>query len=105
MFVKRRDGLADFFVIDTLGLQTGNTVLSAYIVDNYPEHANEVITFYTVIINVGLTSPPSPTSSLSDANTTSQYSSQHSSIPGLFTTGSRVQVSPHPLFWSIPTTH
>lgn len=41
-------------MIDTLGLQTGNTVLSAYIVDNYPEHANEVITFYTVIINVGL---------------------------------------------------
>lgn len=39
-------------VLDTLGLQTGNTVLSAYIVDNYPEHANEVITFYTVIINV-----------------------------------------------------
>lgn len=51
----------DFFgVVDTLGLQTGNTVLSAYIVDNYPEHANEVITFYTVIINVSFTSPFDP---------------------------------------------
>ncbi|KUL86910.1 hypothetical protein ZTR_05357 [Talaromyces verruculosus] len=40
------------FFLYTLGLQTGNTVLSAYIVDNYPEHANEVITFYTVIINL-----------------------------------------------------
>lgn len=50
--------LTDFSgVLDTLGLQTGNTVLSAYIVDNYPEHANEVITFYTVIINVSNSSP------------------------------------------------
>ncbi|EED14835.1 MFS transporter, putative [Talaromyces stipitatus ATCC 10500] len=40
------------FFLYTLGLQTGNTVLSAYIVDNYPDHANEVITFYTVIINL-----------------------------------------------------
>lgn len=46
--------------LDTLGLQTGNTVLSAYIVDNYPEHANEVITFYTVIINVSLASCAHP---------------------------------------------
>lgn len=30
----------------------GNTVLSTYIVDNYPEYANEVITFYSVMINV-----------------------------------------------------
>lgn len=37
---------------DGLGLQVGNTVLSAYIVDNYPEFANEIITFYSVIINV-----------------------------------------------------
>ncbi|KAH8692165.1 putative MFS transporter [Talaromyces proteolyticus] len=40
------------FFFYALGLQMGNTVLSAYIVDNYPEHANEVITFYTVIINI-----------------------------------------------------
>jgi hypothetical protein len=39
-------------VVDALGLQTGNTVLSSYIVDNYPDYANEVITFYSVIINV-----------------------------------------------------
>lgn len=32
----------------------GNTVLSAYIVDNYPDYANEIITFYSVIINVCL---------------------------------------------------
>jgi hypothetical protein len=37
---------------DAAGLQVGNTVLSTYIVDNYPQHAMEVITFYTVIINV-----------------------------------------------------
>jgi MFS family permease len=37
---------------DAAGLQVGNTVLSTYIVDNYPEHAMEAITFYTVIINV-----------------------------------------------------
>ena len=35
----------------------GNTVLSAYIVDNYPDYANEVITFYTVIINVSSDDP------------------------------------------------
>jgi hypothetical protein len=40
-------------ISDSLGLQMGNTTLSAYIVDNYPSHANEVITFYTVWINVG----------------------------------------------------
>ena len=43
------------WVSDALGLQMGNTILSAYIVDNYPEYANEVITFYSVIINVSLT--------------------------------------------------
>lgn len=41
-------------VPDALGLQMGNTILSAYIVDNYPEYANEVITFYSVVINVSL---------------------------------------------------
>jgi hypothetical protein len=40
-------------VTDVAGLQIGHTVLSTYIVDNSPEHALEVITFYTVIINVG----------------------------------------------------
>lgn len=30
----------------------GNTVLSTYIIDNYPDYANEVITFYSVMINV-----------------------------------------------------
>lgn len=37
---------------DAFGLQTGNTVVSSYLVDSYPEHANEVITFYAVILNV-----------------------------------------------------
>jgi len=37
---------------DAFGFQTGNTVVSSYLVDNYPEHANEVITFYAVILNV-----------------------------------------------------
>ncbi|KUJ21877.1 putative MFS transporter [Mollisia scopiformis] len=40
------------FFLYAAGLQIGNTVLSTYIVDNYPEHAMEVITFYTVIINM-----------------------------------------------------
>ena len=40
-----------------VGLQAGNTTLSAYIVDNYPEHAIEVITFYSVIINVSRSVP------------------------------------------------
>ncbi|OAG38106.1 hypothetical protein AYO21_07696 [Fonsecaea monophora] len=35
-----------------VGLQAGNTTLSTYIVDSYPEHAIEVITFYSVIINM-----------------------------------------------------
>ncbi|TVY91959.1 putative transporter [Lachnellula willkommii] len=40
------------FFLYALGLQMGNTILSAYIVDNYPEYANEVITFYSVVINM-----------------------------------------------------
>ncbi|KAJ5807783.1 hypothetical protein N7474_009052 [Penicillium riverlandense] len=32
--------------------EVGNTVLSTYIVDNYPEFAMEVIMFYSVVINV-----------------------------------------------------
>lgn len=35
-----------------VGLQVGNMTMSAYIVDSYPEHAIEVVTFYSVIINV-----------------------------------------------------
>lgn len=35
-----------------VGLQAGNTTLTTYIVDSYPEHAIEVITFYSVVINV-----------------------------------------------------
>jgi hypothetical protein len=38
--------------IDGAGLQIGNTALSNYIVDSYYEHAMDIITFYTVIINV-----------------------------------------------------
>ncbi|CZR57085.1 uncharacterized protein PAC_06974 [Phialocephala subalpina] len=40
------------FFLYAAGLQVGNTVLSTYIVDNYPEHAIEVITFYAVTINM-----------------------------------------------------
>jgi hypothetical protein len=43
-------------VVDGAGLQIGNTALSSYIVDSYYEHAMDIITFYTVIINVS----PSP---------------------------------------------
>ena len=35
-----------------VGLQVGNMTMSAYIVDSYPEHAIEVVTFYSVVINV-----------------------------------------------------
>lgn len=42
----------DHCYTDAFGFQTGNTVISSYLVDNYPEHANEVITFYAVILNV-----------------------------------------------------
>jgi hypothetical protein len=39
---------------DGAGLQIGNTALSSYIVDSYYEHSMDIITFYTVIINVSL---------------------------------------------------
>jgi hypothetical protein len=39
---------------DGAGLQIGNTALSSYIVDSYYEHAMDIITFYTVVINVSL---------------------------------------------------
>jgi hypothetical protein len=38
--------------LDGAGLQIGNTALSAYIVDSYVEHSMEIITFYSVILNV-----------------------------------------------------
>lgn len=34
------------------GLQMGNTVISSYIVDNFPDYAIDIITFYSVILNV-----------------------------------------------------
>ena len=39
---------------DGAGIQIGNTALSSYIVDSYYEHTMDIITFYTVIINVSL---------------------------------------------------
>lgn len=66
----------------------GNTVLSTYIVDNYPDYANEVITFYSVIINV---SRKSSTTS-KGKNTNDSYSFLHSSTPGSFTIGLKLQV-------------
>ncbi|KAH8897595.1 MFS general substrate transporter [Thozetella sp. PMI_491] len=40
------------FFLYSLGLQAGNTIVSAYIVDNYPTHANELSVFYSCIINM-----------------------------------------------------
>ncbi|KAJ5549110.1 MFS transporter [Penicillium frequentans] len=40
------------FFLYAAGTQVGNTVLSTYIVDNYPEFAMEVIMFYSVVINL-----------------------------------------------------
>lgn len=37
---------------DAAGLQIGNTVVSSYIVDCYPDHVMNIITYYTVIINL-----------------------------------------------------
>lgn len=36
----------------TVGLQVGNTTLTAYFVDNYPDHTLSTTTYYTVIINI-----------------------------------------------------
>ena len=44
-----------------MGLQTGNTVLSAYIVDCYPLQSMSVITFYSVVLDLSaFTNPVSP---------------------------------------------
>ncbi|OAA63394.1 major facilitator superfamily transporter [Niveomyces insectorum RCEF 264] len=40
------------FFLYALGLQIGNTVVSAYMVDNYPSSANELSVFYGCIINM-----------------------------------------------------
>lgn len=39
------------FFFFAAGIQMGNTVWSAYVVDCYPEHAMSVITFYAVLLN------------------------------------------------------
>lgn len=36
----------------TVGIQVGNTTLSAYMVDNYPAHTISTTTYYTVLINM-----------------------------------------------------
>ncbi|KAJ5219302.1 MFS transporter [Penicillium cinerascens] len=40
------------FFLYAAGTQVGNTVLSTYVVDNYPEYAMQVIMFYSVVINL-----------------------------------------------------
>lgn len=40
------------------GIQMGNTVVSSYVVDNFPTHAMEVITFYSVILNFSAFAEP-----------------------------------------------
>ncbi|EXJ87000.1 hypothetical protein A1O3_03957 [Capronia epimyces CBS 606.96] len=40
------------------GLQMGNTVISSYIVDNYPDYAIDIITFYSVILNLSAFAEP-----------------------------------------------
>ena len=37
---------------DATGLQIGNTVVTTYMVDNYPDYVNELSVFYSCIINV-----------------------------------------------------
>ena len=40
------------FFLYAVGLQVGNTVVTTYMVDNYPTYANELSIFYSCIINV-----------------------------------------------------
>jgi MFS family permease len=40
------------FALFGAGVQMGNTAVSSYIVDCYPEHAMDIITFYSVFLNV-----------------------------------------------------
>ena len=46
------------FFMFAMGLQTGNTVLSAYIVDCYPLQSMSVITFYSVILDLSAFTNP-----------------------------------------------
>ncbi|RDW88316.1 MFS transporter-19 [Coleophoma cylindrospora] len=50
-------GQIAFFLFGA-GLQMGNTALSNYIVDSYYEHAMDIITFYSVIINLSAFAEP-----------------------------------------------
>ena len=38
--------------IVSAGIQTGNTTVATYVVDCYPQHALNVITFYSVLMNL-----------------------------------------------------
>ncbi|KAL1860744.1 hypothetical protein VTK73DRAFT_7189 [Phialemonium thermophilum] len=40
------------FFIFAVGLQIGNTAVTTYMVDNYPEYANELSVFYSCVINL-----------------------------------------------------
>lgn len=46
------------FFLYGAGIQIGNTALSSYIVDSYYEHTMDIITFYTVIINLSCFAEP-----------------------------------------------
>ena len=41
------------FFLYAVGMQIGNTVVTTYMVDNYPTYANELSIFYSCIINLG----------------------------------------------------
>ena len=66
------------------GIQVGNTVVCAYVVDAYPLQSMSVITFYAVWINMSaFISPVSQDSSLLSPTVTSlTLSSSSSSVPG-----------------------
>lgn len=38
--------------IVSAGIQMGNTTVTTYVVDCYPQHAMAVITFYSVLLNL-----------------------------------------------------
>lgn len=47
-----------WLTIVACGIQIGNTVVSSYVVDTFPTHAMEVITFYSVILNFSAFAEP-----------------------------------------------
>jgi hypothetical protein len=49
---------ADFPPLVSAGLQTGNTVISSYIVDCYPSQSMSIITFYSVILDTSALANP-----------------------------------------------